>query len=645
MAGQISQRFIDDLLARTDIVDVVSERVQLKKSGRNHSGLCPFHQENSPSFTVSHDKQFYHCFGCGAHGNALRFLMEFDNLRFPEAVEQLAGRAGMQVEREGGEDPGAAKRQQKREEGVNLLELASRFFRERLALGQGKTARAYLERRGLSQEVIRDFGIGYAEDEWEALKRYLGAQGISEAVQVEYGLLVHREETGRTYDRFRDRVMFPIRDWKGRTIAFGGRVLGDAKPKYLNSPETPVFHKGRELYGLFEARQANRQLSRVLVVEGYMDVVALAQFGIRNACATLGTALTADHLQRLFRLVDEVVFCFDGDNAGRQAARRSLTTALPSMIDGRQVRFLFLPEGEDPDTLVRQEGREAFENRVTCASPLSEFLFEQAAEGHDLKQVEGRERFVTAVLEALKRLPEGVLKSLLLKELSSRSGIETSQFSDWFATHAPPAPRPTAPAGDDGFEAMMAISGEAESEPAPMAEYGDGAGYGEIRGGTHAPRRGLTAARGGTATLSLSWPARIVQLLLHEPGLAETLPESLDWCPEAQPDGRLCREVVKLLRAGRYRSPQVLLAHFHGTPEGERLDQLARREMAIPREVRASELANWVRHLERQSERLTPAQEYQQLLAKSRQPGALSAEEKQRLRELIGMLATGGGSA
>ncbi|WIX32080.1 DNA primase [Salinicola sp. JS01] len=640
MAGQISQRFIDDLLARTDIVDVVSERVQLKKSGRNHSGLCPFHQENSPSFTVSHDKQFYHCFGCGAHGNALRFLMEYDNLRFPEAVEQLAGRAGMQVEREGGDDPGAAKRQQKREEGVNLLELASRFFRERLALGQGKTARAYLERRGLSQEVIRDFGIGYAEDEWEALKRYLSAQGISEAVQVEYGLLVHREETGRTYDRFRDRVMFPIRDWKGRTIAFGGRVLGDAKPKYLNSPETPVFHKGRELYGLFEARQANRQLSRVLVVEGYMDVVALAQFGIRNACATLGTALTADHLQRLFRLVDEVVFCFDGDNAGRQAARRSLTTALPSMIDGRQVRFLFLPEGEDPDTLVRQEGREAFENRVTCASPLSEFLFEQAAEGHDLKQVEGRERFVSAVLEALKQLPDGVLKSLLLKELSSRSGIETSQFSDWLASHAPPVPRPTAEPGDDGFEAMMAISGEVES--APMAEYGDGSGYGESRAGNGGPRRGLTAARSGTATLSLSWPARIVQLLLHEPGLAETLPERLDWCPEAEPDGRLCREVVKLLRAGRYRSPQVLLAHFHGTPEGERLDQLARREMAIPREVRASELANWVRHLERQSERLTPAQEYQQLLAKSRQPGALSAEEKQRLRELIGMLATGG---
>jgi DNA primase len=634
MAGQISQRFIDDLLARTDIVDVISERVQLKKSGRNHSGLCPFHQENSPSFTVSHDKQFYHCFGCSAHGNALRFLMEFDNLRFPEAVEQLASRAGMEVEREGGEDPGARQRQQKREEGVNLLELASRFFRERLALGGGRQAREYLDRRGLSQEIIRDFGIGYAEDEWESLKRYLLEQGVSEAVQVEYGLLVHREETGRTYDRFRDRVIFPIRDWKGRTIAFGGRVMGDAKPKYLNSPETPVFHKGRELYGLFEARQANRQLARVLVVEGYMDVVALAQFGIRNACATLGTALTTDHLQRLFRLVDEVVFCFDGDNAGRQAARRSLQTALPSMIDGRQVRFLFLPEGEDPDTLIRQEGQEAFENRVTCASPLSEFLFEQAAEGHDLKQVEGRERFVTAVLETLKRLPEGVLKSLLVRELSVRSGIEQSHFIDWLATHAESLPRQAATPEVGGYEALMAVAenDETASDAGAMVDKRQ-----------HSTRsRAFPASRSGTATLSLSIPARILHLLLHEPGLAEGLPESLEWCPTEVPDGRLCREVVQLLRAGRYRSPQVLLAHFHGSADGERLDQLARRELAIPREVRASELDSWVRYLERESERLSPVEEYRQLLEKSRQPGALGSEEKQRLRALIGQLATGG---
>lgn len=640
MAGQISQRFIDDLLARSDIVDVVSERVQLKKSGRNHSGLCPFHQENSPSFTVSHDKQFYHCFGCGAHGNALRFLMEYDNLRFPEAVEQLASRAGMEVERDGGDDPGERQRRQKREQGVNLLELASGFFRERLALGKGRQAREYLERRGLSEEVIRDFGVGYAEDDWEALKRHLLNQGVSEAVQVEYGLLVHREESGRTYDRFRDRVMFPIRDWKGRTIAFGGRVLGDAKPKYLNSPETPVFHKGRELYGLFEARQANRQLSRVLVVEGYMDVVALAQFGIRNACATLGTALTSDHLQRLFRLVDEVVFCFDGDNAGRQAARRSLMTALPSMIDGRQVRFLFLPEGEDPDTLVRSEGQQAFENRVTCASPLSEFLFEQAGEGRDLKQVEGRERFVTAVLEALKHLPEGVLKSLMLKELSTRSGIEQAQFADWLAKQAPVAPArrtPDTSAPDhDGFESLMM-----PPETEDTFEDLESVAVSNPSTASARHRRGFSSSSAGTATLSLSLPARILHLLLHEPGLVEHLPDTIDWCPTTLADGALCREVVQLLQAGRYRSPQVLLAHFHGSVEGQRLGELAKREMAMPRDVRPSELRSWVLHLQRESERLTPAEEYRQLLEKSRQAGALSSEEKQRLRALLTQLAAG----
>ncbi|WP_373182219.1 DNA primase, partial [Halomonas campaniensis] len=429
MAGPIPQRFIDDLLARVDVVEVVGERVKLKKAGRNYSGLCPFHQEKTPSFTVSADKQFYHCFGCGAHGNALRFLMEYDKLRFPEAVEQLAGRLGLEVPREGADDPRAQARERKRKEGVNLLELSAAFFRERLKMSEGEGAREYLARRGLSPEVQQVFGIGYAPGEWEALKRHLGERGIGEAVQVEYGLLVHREESGRTYDRFRDRVMFPIRDIKGRTIAFGGRVLGDAKPKYLNSPETPVFHKGRELYGLYEARQADHRLERLVIVEGYMDVVALAQFGIRNAVATLGTSTSEEHLTRLFRLVSEVVFCFDGDRAGRQAATRALETVLPLMIDGRQARFLFLPEGEDPDTLVRREGPEAFEDRITCASPLSEFLFDQAAAGRDLARVEDRERYASQVLAALGKLPEGVLKSLMLSELSRRTGVDQSSFA------------------------------------------------------------------------------------------------------------------------------------------------------------------------------------------------------------------------
>ena len=606
--GQIPQRFIDDLLARVDVVEVVGERVTLKKNGRNHAGLCPFHQEKSPSFTVSQDKQFYHCFGCGAHGNALRFLMEYDNLRFPEAVEQLAARQGMEVPREGADDPRAQAREQKRKEGVNLLELAASFFRERLKMPEAEQAREYLKRRDLSPEVQAEFAIGYAPDDWEALKKHLTSQGVSEAVQVEYGLLVHREDSGRTYDRFRDRVVFPIRDFKGRTIAFGGRVLGDAKPKYLNSPESPVFHKGRELYGLYEARQANRHLERLLIVEGYMDVVALAQFGIRNAVATLGTSTSEEHLTRLFRMVGEVVFCFDGDQAGRQAASRALATVLPLMIDGRQARFLFLPEGEDPDSLVRREGPDAFQDRVTCASPLSEFLFEQAGRGRDLASVEDRERYASQVLKAIEQLPEGVLKSLMLSELSSRTGVDQARFAALLAAKAP-----AEPAGQD-------VQGDM-----PADAWGEPDGQ-MARGG--AP---FAAKRSGAMSLI----ARALQLLVHEPTLVDRLPESLDWCPEGDGDGALLKELVKLLRAGRYRSVQVLLAHFHGSQEGERLAQLARRELLMPPAARATELDGLVEHFCRAQSRQTPESEYAALLAKEKGGQRLSREEKQRLMELL----------
>lgn len=598
MAGQIPQRFIDDLLVRVDVVEVVGERVQLKKSGRNHSGLCPFHQEKTPSFTVSQDKQFYHCFGCGANGNALRFLMEYDNLRFPEAVEQLAARLGMEVPREGADDPRAQAREKKRKQGVNLLEIAARFFRERLKMAEGQAARRYLEQRGLSPQVVEEYGVGFAPDDWEALKRHLGEQGIGEAVQVEYGLLVHREESGRRYDRFRDRVMFPIRDTKGNTIAFGGRVLGDAKPKYLNSPETPVFHKGRELYGLYEARQASRQLERVLIVEGYMDVVALAQFGVHNSVATLGTSVSEEHLTRLFRLVGEVVFCFDGDRAGRQAAARALETVLPLMIDGRQARFLFLPEGDDPDTLVRREGREAFQDRVTCASPLSEFLFDQAAAGRDLGKIEERERYASQVLKALTRLPEGVLKSLLLSELAKRTGVDQARFESLLSK---PASAGTASA----IEEVVPESGLVRS--------------------------GRVSAVSG----ALSLEARTLQLLVHEPGLVARLPESDDWCPQTSPDGVLCREVISLLRAGGYRSPQVLLAHFHGSQDGERLAILAKRELLIPREHRGAELDGLVSYFQRRHSQRSPEQDYQALLAKERNGERLSREERRRVMELL----------
>ncbi|MBZ0329968.1 DNA primase [Halomonas sp. ANAO-440] len=608
MAGQIPQRFIDDLLARVDVVELVGERVQLKKAGRNHAGLCPFHQEKTPSFTVSADKQFYHCFGCGAHGNALRFLMEYDNLPFPEAVEQLASRLGLEVPREGADDPRAQARERKRKEGVNLLELSASFFRERLKMPEGQAARHYLAERGLSPEIQAAFGIGYAPDEWESLKRHLSVREIPETVQVEYGLLVHREESGRTYDRFRDRVMFPIRDVRGRTIAFGGRVLGDAKPKYLNSPETPVFHKGRELYGLFEARQANTRLERLVIVEGYMDVVALAQFGIRNAVATLGTSTSEDHLSRLFRMVDEVVFCFDGDRAGRQAASRALEVVLPLMIDGRQARFLFLPEGDDPDTLVRREGAEAFVDRITCASPLSEFLFDLAARGRDLARIEDRERYASQVLAATGKLPDGLLKSMMLNELSRRTGVERSRFEALMSR------------SDIGVGAPVEV--EATSAPLqPSSVTGAGAGPQHDR-------------------MPLGLVARILQLLLHEPILVERLPETEDWYPEGDPDVPLCREVVRLLRAGRYRSGQVLLAHFHGSDQGQRLAVLVRREMLIPRAARAQELDGLVEHFRRHQRRPSCQERVDALLAKQRSGERLSPEERQRLMTLLAELGS-----
>lgn len=610
MAGQIPQRFIDDLLARVDVTEVVGERVTLKKAGKNLSGLCPFHDEKSPSFTVSRDKQFYHCFGCGAHGNALRFLMEYDRLSFPEAVEQLASRLGMEVEREDArpKSPHEQERERKRDEGVNLLELAQRFFRDGLRHAQAQSARDYLQGRGVSEEIMARFGIGFALDSWDALKVHLSQHGVAESVQVEYGLLVQREETGRSYDRFRHRVIFPIRDWKGRTVGFGGRVLDDTKPKYLNSPETPVFHKGRELYGLYEARQHNDRLTRMIVVEGYMDVVALAQHGITNAVATLGTAATEDHLRRMYRMVNEVVFCFDGDEAGRRAAQRALEHALPVMIDGRQARFLFLPDGEDPDSLVRKEGADAFAKRVECASALSEFIFDHARLGLDLKHVEGRERFVSAVLQHIQQLPDGLLKSLLLKELSDRSGVEVSQLSALMRTDSARRTRPE-----------MSAPSPSVSSDSQMASIAQRTHYLS----THSQAPGL----------------RVLRLLLHTPGLQAALPEQLDWCPSDE-YGEVLSDVIMLLKAGRYTSPQAILAHYHGSDRGTFLAELLRQPPEIPKEVRGEELKHWIAFLQRQKQTISPQEEYHALLEKSRQT-ALNKDEKQRLAALITQLAAG----
>jgi DNA primase len=422
MPGKIPNQFIDDLLSRVDIVDVINRRVPLKKAGREFHACCPFHDEKTPSFTVSPQKQFYHCFGCGAHGSAIGFLMDYENLGFVEAVEELADAIGVEVPREGGQEQGPERRPL-----YAMMAEASRSFQHQLRHHpRAPLAIDYLKSRGLTGEIAARFHIGYAPPGWDNLLTTLGKDQTSTRQLAECGLII--EQDGKRYDRFRDRIIFPIHDSRGRVIGFGGRVLGDDKPKYLNSPETPLFHKGRELYGLFEARKAGSKLHRLLVVEGYMDVVALAQFGIDNAVATLGTATTQEHLELIFRTCQEVVFCFDGDRAGRDAGWKALQTTLPVMRDGLEVRFLFLPEGEDPDSLVRQEGREGLEQRLEQALPLSEFLFQQLTAQVNMQTIDGRAHLAELAKPLLERLPNGLFRRMMYQHLEKLVGIRDRQF-------------------------------------------------------------------------------------------------------------------------------------------------------------------------------------------------------------------------
>jgi DNA primase len=418
MPGRIPPQFIDELLSRVDVVEVINRRVPLKKAGRDYQACCPFHDEKTPSFTVSQPKQFYHCFGCGAHGSAIGFLMEYDNLSFVEAVETLAESAGLEVPREAGHSQGPDLRPL-----YDLMEQASRFYQQQLRQhASAAQAVDYLKQRGLTGEIAARFNLGFAPPGWDNLLSTLGKDQTAIGRLSETGMTSEPEE-GKRYDRFRNRIVFPIRDSRGRVIGFGGRVLGDDKPKYLNSPETPLFHKGRELYGLYEARKADNKLKRLLVVEGYMDVVALAQFGILNAVATLGTATTQEHLELIFRTCSEVVFCFDGDRAGKDAAWKALQTALPVMREGREARFLFLPDGEDPDTLIRKEGQAAFEERIETALPLSEFLFQQLTAQVKMESIDGRAHLAELAKPHLDKLPPGLFRRMMYQHLENLVGI------------------------------------------------------------------------------------------------------------------------------------------------------------------------------------------------------------------------------
>jgi len=575
MAGRIPQQFIDDLVSRVDIVGIIDERVPLKKAGRDYMARCPFHDEKTPSFTVSQEKQFYHCFGCGAHGTAIGFLMDYAHMGFVEAVRDLASRAGMALPTTVGNEGASVDNGPLYE----ILEEAARDYRRQLREHPGaERAVTYLKGRGLSGQVAADFGLGFAPPEWDHLLKRLGTTAARTKVLAQAGLVVERED-GRRYDRFRDRIVFPILDRRGRTVGFGGRVLGNGTPKYLNSPETPVFHKGREVYGLFQA-QAGRPL-RLLVVEGYMDVVALAQYGMRNVVATLGTAITAEHLEQLYRATDELVFCFDGDDAGRRAAWRALETSLPHMRDGRQATFMFLPEGEDPDSLVRRHGAEHFTRLVDQTMPLSDFFFEQLTKQVNTTSLDGRARLVELCRPLLNRLPGGAFRQLMAGRLAELAHMDVVDLTTLL---------------------------EGRREPTRRAGRAP-------RSHTHAP----------------SLIRKTVTLLLHDPSLARKVDTHHGFGALALPGADVLARMLDLLEAQPHLNMAGLLEHFRDTEMGRHLTRLAMSEDAATHGADpAQEFQGAIRKL--RSKLQEPR--FEELQHKAR-AGTLSDAEKREYAELI----------
>ncbi|PWB31315.1 DNA primase [Pseudomonas sp. SDI] len=647
MAGLIPQSFIDDLLNRTDIVDVVSSRVQLKRAGKNHTACCPFHKEKTPSFSVSPDKQFYYCFGCGAGGNALGFIMDHDNLDFPQAVEELAKAAGMEVPREES-GRGHKPRQPTDSPLYPLLEAAAEYYRQALkSHPTRKSAVDYLKGRGLSGEIARDFGLGFAPPGWDNLFKHLSSDTLQQKAMIDAGLLIENADSGKRYDRFRDRVMFPIRDSRGRVIAFGGRVLGDDKPKYLNSPETPVFHKGQELYGLYEARKFNRNLDEIIVVEGYMDVIALAQQGLRNAVATLGTATSEEHLKRLFRVVPSVLFCFDGDQAGRNAAWRALEAALPNLQDGRKARFLFLPEGEDPDTLVRAEGTDAFRARINQhAQPLADYFFQQLTEEADPRSLEGKAHMATLAAPLIEKVPGANLRALMRNRLKEITGLDNQQVEQ--LSHSAPSDMP--PAYDPGidYDAIPDYSPDysdfhhGESFQ-PQQQAWTPAQGGQKKKWEDKPwdknRKGKPWDKNGKrqefhpprVPTSVEPPTlSALRTLLHHPQLAKKVEDASHFAAEEHVYAQLLIALLEALQKNPELRSLQLIARWHGTEQGRLLRALAEKEWLIDADNLEQQFFDTITSLSaRQRER-----SLEHLLRKARQ-SELSAEEKNQLRDLL----------
>ncbi len=579
MSGLIPQSFIDELIARSDIVEVIGGRVGLKKAGREYQACCPFHDEKTPSFTVSPGKQFYHCFGCGAHGNVVGFVMEYDRLGFIDAVEELAQKAGLTVPRD----------QTQRDDGLDevyaVLAQAQQTYQS--ALKNSPEAIDYLKNRGIDGAIARDYCMGFAPDAWDTVSRWAAGKRDREAVLDKAGLTSTRQ-SGGVYDKFRGRIMFPIHDTRGRPVAFGGRVMGASDgPKYLNSPETPLFQKGRQLYGLYQARQAHKKLSRLLVVEGYMDVVALAQYGLTESVATLGTATTADHAELLFRSAPEIYFCFDGDRAGRQAAHRAMESVMPRLKDGRQARFLFLPDGEDPDTLIRERGLEEFEALLAAARPLSDVFFARYQADVDLHSLDGRARLVELCKPQLAQIPDGAFRDMMYERLGELARSNTI------------APQPPAPAQERPYQEHRPSAPPA-GQPSLIRQA--------ITLLVHHPKLGATAAP-------------VEQLINYRRKGVALLVELYQWCRD-HPDAVTAQ----------------MLSHWEGRPDHSALSKVA--NLADPlagNHDLDAEFSGAISRLLSEYEQSQRANELDALSQKIADQGlaSLTADEKTHYRNLI----------
>ncbi|MCE7660909.1 DNA primase [Vibrio fluvialis] len=584
MAGQIPRSFIDDLLARLDIVDIIDARVKLKKKGKNYSACCPFHNEKTPSFSVSQEKQFYHCFGCGVHGNAIDFMMEYERLEFPEAIEELASFLGLEVPREERSNGSFNKNAPRAnsEEKRNLYDLMgsiAQFYRQQLKVASNRHAIEYLKNRGLSGEIVQKFGIGFVSDEWDLVRKNFGQSRHNQDMLVSGGMLIENDN-GNRYDRFRGRVMFPIRDRRGRVIGFGGRVLGDGTPKYLNSPETPIFHKGKELYGLYEVLQAYREPPQILVVEGYMDVVALAQYGVDYAVASLGTSTTEDHLRQLFRQTDTIICCYDGDRAGREAARRAMENALEFLNANKILKVLFLPDGEDPDSFVRKFGRDKLEEEIKNADSLIDFLLTEIKK--DAPDTDSRRwgtYVATNAAPLLNKTTDPSLKAYLWKELTLGTGWSDFQLQKFLNS---------------------LLTTDANTRPQPHKEI------------KRTPMR------------------EVIALLLQNPSYADMVPDLSSVRGLAIPGLSLLVEVLENCRQYPHISTGQLLEHWRNSKNEALLSRLASWEIPL---VEDNQEELFLDSLDKILAQCVEKQ-IENLQAKERSVG-LSAEEK---RELVALM-------